>query len=283
MHTVQDLIFKSTEFLQRAGIPQPRKEVELLLGHALGLTRVQVYMEFERPMTDDELGAVRTLLRRRANREPLAWLVGDVGFHSLDEVRVRAGVLVPRPDTERLVDAALDWLPEGEERFVADIGTGSGAIALAVAAARPEVKLYAVDLSEEALACARDNVSAQGLERRIAVLKGSLLDPIPDARPIDLVVSNPPYIRTADIDDLEPEVADWEPRLALDGGPDGLDVYKQLVPLAAARARVGVLVEIGFDQGDLVRAIFEEAGLSEVEVLQDLGGRDRVVRGRVAG
>lgn len=283
MHTVQDLIFKSTEFLQRAGIPQPRKEVELLLGHALGLTRVQVYMEFERPMTDDELGAVRTLLRRRANREPLAWLVGDVGFHSLDEVRVRAGVLVPRPDTERLVDAALDWLPEGEERFVADIGTGSGAIALALAAARPEAKLYAVDLSEEALACARDNVSAQGLERRIAVLKGSLLDPIPDARPIDLVVSNPPYIRTADIDDLEPEVADWEPRLALDGGPDGLDVYKQLVPLAAARARVGVLVEIGFDQGDLVRAIFEEAGLLEVEVLQDLGGRDRVVRGRVAG
>jgi release factor glutamine methyltransferase len=120
------------------------------------------------------------------------------------------------------------------------------------------------------------------LSGRVAVLQGSLLDPIPAARTLDWVLSNPPYIRTADLEDLEPEVSEWEPKLALDGGPDGLAVYKALVPAAAARARKGVLMEIGFDQGDQVKRLFDAAGLTDVEVLQDLGRRDRVVRGRVA-
>ncbi len=281
MHTVKDLLLKSTGFLTQAGVPQPRKEAEQLLGGALGLTRVQVYLEFDRPLERGEVDRIRGLLRRRSNREPLAWLLGDVGFFEFDHLEVHTDVLVPRPDTERLVEAALEWIPEGEECFVADVGCGTGAIGLAVVHARPEAKLFAVDLSVAALVNSKANGDALRLSSRVAVLQGSLLDPIPAARPLDWVLSNPPYIRTADLEDLEPEVSQWEPKLALDGGPDGLAVYKALVPAAAARARKGVLVEIGFDQGDLVRRIFEAAGLADVEVLQDLGRRDRVVRGRV--
>lgn len=283
MHTVKDLLLKSTDFLQSKGVPQPRKEAELLLGSALGMTRMQVYLEFDRPLEAPEVDRIRGLLRRRGGREPLGWVLGDVGFYAFDAFKVHTGVLVPRPDTERLVEAALEWIPKDREVFLADIGCGSGAVGLAVAHARPQAKLYAVDLSDAALANTRDNVSDLGLHQRVAVLKGSLLDPIPPQRPVDWVLSNPPYIRTADLEDLEPEVSQWEPSLALDGGPDGLAVYKRLVPAAAARARQGVLVEIGFDQGDLVRRIFEDAGLVDVEVLQDLGKRDRVVRGRVPG
>ena len=282
MRTVKDVLLKTAAFLDDLQLPHPRKEAEELLGHVLGLTRVQVYLEFDRPLDDGELAAIRGLVRRRANREPLYWLLGSVGFHAFDHLEVHPGVLVPRPDTERLVDAALEWIDEGAACFVADVGSGTGAVGLAIAHARPEVKLYAIDLSEAALANTRANVAQLGLTGRVGVLQGSLLQPVPPQRPVDVVVSNPPYIRSADLETLEPEVSKWEPKLALDGGPDGLEVYKQLVPAAAARARQAVLVEIGFDQGDAVKRLFEQAGLVGVEVLQDLGGRDRVVRGRVA-
>jgi release factor glutamine methyltransferase len=281
MQIVKDVLLKTEAFLKQCRVPSPRREAEELLGHALGLTRVQVYLEFDRPLDATETDAIRALVRRRANREPLGWILGSVGFYSFDEFAVHADVLVPRPDTERLVDAALEWIPEDAETFVADIGCGSGAVGLAIAHARPLVKLFATDLSDAALANTRDNVARLDLTGRVAALKGPLLAPIPPTRTIDVVVSNPPYIRTADLADLEPEVQKWEPRLALDGGPDGLDIYRALIPAAVARARQAVLVEIGFDQGDQVRRLFEQAGLHDVEVLQDLGGRDRVVRGRV--
>lgn len=282
MRTVKDVLLKTAAFLGDLQLPHPRKEAEELLGHVLGLTRVQVYLEFDRPLDDGELAAIRGLVRRRANREPLYWLLGSVGFHAFDHLEVHSGVLVPRPDTERLVDAALEWIAEDAEAFVADVGSGTGAVGLAIAHARPGVKLYAIDLSEAALENTRANVAQLGLTGRVGVLQGALLQPVPPQRPVDVVVSNPPYIRSADLETLEPEVSKWEPKLALDGGPDGLEVYKQLVPAAAARARQAVLVEIGFDQGDAVRRLFEQAGLVGVEVLKDLGGRDRVVRGRVA-
>lgn len=281
MRTVKDVLLKTAAFLGDLQIPHARKEAEELLGHVLGLTRVQVYLEFDRPLVDDELAAIRGLVRRRANREPLRWLLGTVGFYDFDHLEVHPGVLVPRPDTERLVEAALEWIPEDAELFVADVGAGTGAVGLAIAHARPGVKLYATDLSDAALANTRANVAQLGLTGRVGVLQGSLLEPIPAQRPVDVVVSNPPYIRSADLETLEPEVSKWEPALALDGGPDGLEVYKRLVPAAAARARQAVLVEIGFDQGDAVSRLFAAAGLADVEVLQDLGGRDRVVRGRV--
>ncbi len=285
MPTVVEVLKKTEAFLAAKGVPQPRREAELLLGHAMGLERVQVYLQFDKPLGEDELARIRPMVARRARREPLHWILGSVGFHEHDHMLVQEGVLVPRPDTETLVEQALARIPAGDGPpvYVADIGCGTGAVGLSIAAARPRVRLYAVDLSPAALANTKANVAALGLEGRVGVLQGDLLAPIPAGRPIDMVVSNPPYIATAVLDGLEPEVRDHEPRLALDGGADGLDVYRRLIPAAAARARSDVLVEIGHDQGEAVAALFRAAGLHEVAVTPDLGRRDRVVSGRVAG
>ena len=284
MITLLDVLRRTEAWLVERGAPSARRDAELLLAHVLGTTRLQLYLMYDRPLTDAELDALRPLVRRRGAREPVAWITGDVGFHAL-ELAVTPGVLVPRPDTETLVDAALAAWAEAPDApiYVADVGCGSGAIGLALAAADPRVRVYATDLSDAALACARDNVARLDLADRVAVLRGPLLTPIPAARPIDWVVSNPPYIPTAVIDTLEPEVRDHEPRLALDGGPDGLTVYRALLPAARARARHGLLVEIGYDQGRAVSGLFVEHGFDAVQVLQDAGRRDRVVAGRIPG
>jgi release factor glutamine methyltransferase len=277
--TVKDILLRTASFLGERGVDQPRLEAELLLAHALDKGRMDLYLSFDQPLTDDELAALRPLVRRRANREPLYWILGSKGFHDI-ELLCHEGVLVPRADTEALVEAVLARLPAGFDGFVADVGAGTGAVGLALAAARPGLKVYEIDLSEAALENTRANVAALELGKRVAVLEGPLLEPVPPRRPIDVVVSNPPYIPAADIDALDAEVGQHEPRLALDGGRDGLDVYRALIPQAAQRCRIGVAVEIGHDQGRAVADLFRRAGLVDVQVLPDLGGRDRVVLGR---
>ena len=273
MTPLVDVLTKTTEFFKKAGIPSARLDAELILGHVLGLDRVKVYLNFDRPLKDEELDAIRPLVRRRASREPLAWVLGHKEFHGRDFV-VTPGVLVSRPDTETLVDAALEWIEGG---FVADVGSGTGCIGLTLALER-DIRLYAIDLSPEALAATKANVEKHGLKERVAVLRGDLLTPIPPARPVDWIVSNPPYIPSAEIDGLEAEVR-REPRLALDGGLDGLDAYRSLIPAAAARARMGVLVEVGKGQADAVSAMMRAEGL-EADTVKDLAGVERVVRGR---
>ena len=189
-------------------------------------------------------------------------------------------MLIPRPDTETLVEKVLAALPEDEELFIADVCAGSGCIAIAIANERPMVKVYAVELSEQALPYLKSNIAKHGLEKRVAALRGDLLSPIPAARPIDWVLSNPPYIATQEMHSLA--VSKTEPLEALDGGQDGLEIYRRLVPAAAQRARVGVAMEIGHDQGQAVAKLFDAAGLTQVQVIQDLGKRDRVVMGRKA-
>ena len=275
------MLQRTTQRFKERGIPSARLDAELLLAHVLHLDRVALYLNFDRPLTEDELAALRPLVRRRSAREPMAWILGSRDFWKI-ALRTPPGVLIPRGDTEILVEAALALLPEDEERFVADIGSGTGAVGLSLAWARPKLKLYATDLSPEALAATKENAAALGVADRVAVLRGSFLDPIPPHRPIDLVVSNPPYIPTATIDGLAPEIRDHEPRLALDGGPDGLDLYRKLVPAAARRARQAVLVEVGDGQAEAVAALFRAAGLQQVRTHNDLSGTERVVEGRVS-
>ena len=276
-----DVLKKTTDFFKKKGIASPRLDAELIIGHVLGLERVQLYLEFDRPLSPRELSDIRDLVVRRGKREPVAWLLEKKGFWTLDLV-VRPGVLVPRPDTETLIEVALTLLPEDEELFLVDVGCGSGAIGLSLALDRPQLKVFATDLSTEALTCTKDNAAALGLSERVAVLRGSLLEPVPAERPIDVIVSNPPYIPSADIDTLAPEVRDHEPRLALDGGVDGLDAYRQLIPAAATRARRAVVVEVGAGQAEAVAGLFTAAGLTEVSRHKDLAGIERVVSGRVA-
>lgn len=277
-----EVLTRSERYLREHGVPSPRYEAELLLCKALGMQRLQLYLAHDRPMTPAELDAVRPLVRRRGAREPLAWILGEQGFHDVD-LAIGEGVLVPRPDTEALVEAFLDAVPADEPGpiYVADIGCGSGAIGLAVAKARPEVRVYAVDIADAALATTRRNVESLKLGDRVAVLRGDLLGPIPAKRPIDWVLSNPPYIPSQQIDGLEPEVSRFEPRLALDGGADGLDVYRRLIPAAAERVRRGVMVEVGHDQAARVAELFRRAGLVKVTTRADLSGIARVVAGHV--
>lgn len=277
-----DVLTRTETFLRERGVDSPRLDAELLLAHVLKIKRLEVYLQHDRPMSADELEAIRPLVARRGRREPMGWILGAVGFHALD-LEVRAGVLVPRPDTETLVEAALEWMsPTQDPLYVADIGCGSGAVGLAIAHALPGVRLYATDLADEAIATTRANIEACGLKERVAVLKGDLLSPIPPLRAIDWVVSNPPYIPSGDLDGLMPEVSRHEPRLALDGGVDGLDVYRRIVPLAGNRVQRGLLLEVGHLQAGRVAELLSRAGFIDIRTWDDLGGIKRVVGGRRA-
>ena len=279
MNPLLEILEKSTAYLQAKGCPTARLDAQVLLADALGMSRMDLYVHFERPLTVTEMDDIRERIARRARREPVAYILGCWEFRSID-FAVGPGVLVPRPDTETLVETALTFCSD-EEVYIADIGAGSGCVGLSLAHKLEAAKVYATDTSAEALGYLRKNTLSLGLTQRVAILRGDLLEPIPAARPVDLVVSNPPYIPSATLDALEPEVATWEPRLALDGGADGLDVYRRLIPAAAMRARRAVITEIGHDQGDAVSALFAKTGLVNIERHKDLGGRDRVVSGRV--
>ncbi len=279
MKPLVEVLLATTEFFKGRGIPSARLDAELLIGDALGLDRVHVYLAFDRPLLDAELSDIRTRVRRRGAREPLAWIVGHKEFYGR-EFAVGPGVLVPRPDTETLIETMLPLCREADPIYVADVGSGSGCIGLTLAAEVPGLRLYAIDIGEAPLAFTRQNTESLGLQDRVAILRGPLLDAVPPSRPLDWVVSNPPYVPRGDLAGCEPEVRDHEPRLALDGGPDGLDVYRALIPVAAARARVGVAVEVGIGQSGAVAALMAAAGLRGVETHKDLGGVERVVIGR---
>ncbi len=267
------LQWTAAKFAERQ-VASARLDAEVLLAHVLGTTRVGLYTGFDKPLQEAELAAYRDLVRRRLAGEPVAYLVGRQEFWSLP-LRVDARVLIPRRDTETLVEVALRRAPAAGR--IADVATGSGAVALALAKERPAATVVATDVSEDALAVARANAEALGLAVRFVA--GDLLAPLAGDT-FDLVVGNPPYVRSGDIAGLAPEVR-REPRAALDGGPDGLALVRRLVAAApAALVPGGVLaLEHGFDQGEAVRALFAAAGLADVETARDLGGNERVTSG----
>jgi release factor glutamine methyltransferase len=283
--TIQKVLQWTQQRFTERGLATARLDAEVLLAHVIRKDRVFLYTHFEQPLTPDELGAYRELIRRRLADEPVAYLVGRREFRSL-ALAVDARVLVPRPDTETAVDVALavlDARPEGAAPpVVVDVGVGSGAIALALKAARPEARVMATDLSADAAAVARANATALGLE--VTIVEGDLLAPVVREAPFDLVVSNPPYIPTADLAALPPEVR-REPLLALDGGADGLSVYRRLAREALPLVRPGgaIVVEVGAGQADDVAAIFRQAGWEEPRATADLAGIARVVSARKPG
>lgn len=275
--TVLKLLRWTADYFAGRGIDSPRLDAELLLADTLGLDRVGLYLNFERPLEGVELAAFREQVRRRAAREPLAYILGRAEFWSLP-LKVAPAVLIPRADTELLVEEALKRL-SGAAR-VLDVGTGSGALAIALAHERPECAVTAIDVSTAALAVAAENARANEVAERIGFMAGDLAA-LPEG-PFELIVSNPPYIPREDLAGLMPEVRDFEPRLALDGGTDGFDAYRALSRQAEATLAPGgwLLVEVGSGQAPAVRQLFIAAGLSEVFVAQDLAGIERVVGGR---
>ena len=276
MPTLVDIIKKTEGYFRERGIDTPRLDTELLIGSVLHLDRLQLYMNFDLPLSEAELSKIREVVRRRGGREPVAYILNEKDFYA-HTFYIESGVLCPRPDTETLVEQALLLIPKSGEFFIADVGSGSGCVGLSIAMERPEVKLFATDVSDIALRCTRRNVETLKLKSRVAVLKGSYLDPIPPDRTIHMLVSNPPYIPTEDITQLAPEVQKHEPSLALDGGNDGLHCYRALAVQAKARKIPVVLVEIGIGQSIDVMNIFQEKGYKHCTTHRDLGGTIRVI------
>lgn len=279
MRQLGEVLRLSAGYLSEHGSPTPRLDAELLIGHALGLPRIELYTNFDRPLDEPELAACRALLERRGRREPVAYILGRWGFHGLD-LAVDGRVLVPRPETEVLVERCLSLLDGLDAPRFADVGTGSGAIALAVKAARPDAVVTATDVSADALAVARANAAALGLE--VELVEADVLAGVEG--PFAVVASNPPYIGEAEMAALEPEVAEYEPRLATVAGPAGTEVLERLVAAAPGALQPGgsLVVECGADQAEAVRGLMAAAGAAETAAEPDLAGIDRVVTGRWA-
>lgn len=278
--SVAQTLLQAAKTLSAAGCDTPRLDAEVLLAHALGQDRGWLYAHPEYALAPDRLGAYQALITRRAGREPVAYLTGHKEFFGLDLV-VTPGVLIPRPETERLVEIALQ-IPETGARsdmmVIADVGTGSGAIATALAMHVRAAHVFATDISAAAVAVARYNAARHGVAGRVDCLQGDLLAPLRGT--FHLIVANLPYLSRVDLAAAPPEVAHWEPRLALEGGPDGLAALRRLLASAANRLQPAgaLLAEIGAGQGADVLALADQHfPRAMVEIAQDYAGLDRVL------
>ncbi len=276
--TVLKVLNWTKGYLAEKGVENARLEAEWLLCATTGMDRVGLYVNFEKPLTDAELAAYRALVARRAKREPLQYLLGSQEFCGLDFLVVPA-VLIPRHDTELLVEEGLRHAPAA--RSVLDIGVGSGCIAVALAKALPDADVRGVEKSPAALVLAQQNIERHAV--RVTLFEGSLFEPFAGQR-FDLIVSNPPYIPTADLATLQPEVREYEPLSALDGGVDGLDFYRQIIPAAPEHLTPGgwLMVEVGIDQAEAVQGMFAASGFTDIFTAKDPSLIDRVVGGRGA-
>lgn len=277
MLTVLEIIKRTTEFLDKRGVESARLNAELLIGHALGLKRMQLYLQFERPLTETELEKIRPLVKRRGNREPLQYIMGEAEFSGL-KLKVDARALIPRPETERLIELLQDRLEAPPARIL-DLGTGSGAIALALAKIYPESAVTAVDISEPALALARENAETAGLAGRVTLVISDWFSMLPKDRRFQLIVANPPYLSDAEAGAAQPEVKEFEPAVALSAGPNSATALERI--MAGARDYLepgGVLAcETGIAQHPQLLALATDAGYLRVESLRDLTGRNRYV------
>jgi release factor glutamine methyltransferase len=276
--TVLEVIQKSADFLAKKGVDAPRLQTELLLAHVLHMPRMKLYLNFERHLSDPELDSLRKLVQRRGQREPLQHLVGATSFCGL-EIAVNRHVLIPRPETELLAEAGWQFLAtiNHQPSKALDFGTGSGCIAIAVAAKCPTAHLVALDVSPEALAAARQNATQNNVSDRIEFRQGDGFAALKAGEQFDLIISNPPYIASAEIETLQPEVRDHDPRGALDGGADGLDFYRRLAAEAGPflKPQGKIMLEFGEGQGGAIEAIFVARGWLIEAIREDYTQRQR--------
>jgi len=297
--TVLEVIQKSSDFLAKKGVESPRLQTELLLAHVLRLPRMQLYLNFARALSDTELGTVRELVKRRGQREPLQHIVGSTSFCGL-EIAVNRHVLVPRPETELLAELGWQFLSTinhpvlrsgpssvalrrvdtaegGQPSTALDFGTGSGCIAIALAVRCPNARVVALEASADALAVARENAVRNNASDRVEFRWGDGFAALPADARFHLIVSNPPYIPSAEIPSLAPEVRDFDPHRALDGGLDGLDFHRLLAAQAAPFLQPGgrIMLEFGDGQADAVRRIFEAQKWIVEAVKEDYTQRPR--------
>ncbi|MDX2038390.1 MAG: peptide chain release factor N(5)-glutamine methyltransferase [Isosphaeraceae bacterium] len=280
--TVGKLIQWTSDFLKRKGAESPRLDSEVLLAHVLAWPRVQLYTRFEDEIDDSARSRFRELVKQRAEGKPVAYLVGRKEFYSID-LRVDPNVLIPRPETEFLVLEFLTAFKNVEAPFAVDIGTGSGCVALACLHQHKTARFLATDISPRAVDTALENARRVGVEGRFEARVGSLYEAIRGSAPFDAILSNPPYLRTDEIAALAPDVRDFEPHLALDGGTSGLDAIRPLIAEAADLLRPGgrLLIEFGFDQADSIRELVAlDPRLELVGVIQDGARHPRVLHAR---
>ncbi|MDD2485498.1 MAG: peptide chain release factor N(5)-glutamine methyltransferase [bacterium] len=282
--TVGEILREAAGYLEKTGVERARVNAELLMAHLLGIDRLALYLGSERLLDDELLARYDHLLSIRSRGCPLQWLTGHQEFMSID-LRVEEGVFIPRPDTEVLVETAIPLAREilscRKKALLMDIGTGSGAIAVSIAGFISGVRVRAYDISTAAVRTARYNAACQRLTDRVTVIED---DPLSDGhdddiwKKADMVLSNPPYVPSRDIDMLQREVRDFEPRLALDGGPDGLDVYRRITARGRLlRQGAFIILEIGIGQGAGVVELLSTAGFEVLRIVPDYAGIDRVV------
>lgn len=284
--TIKAALDWTQAYLERNGDENPRLSAQWLLSGATGLSRIELYTSYEKPLDPGERAVLRMSIPRRIAGEPLQYIVGETGFRHLT-IKVREGVLIPRPETEVLVDEALTYLKHlskgktNEELLVADICTGSGCIACAIAAENLSTRVVATDIAGEAIMLARENAEHCGLEERIEIYQGDLGEAVPGNYQgcFDLIVSNPPYIPSKVLDDIPCEVSDFEPRLALDGGEDGLDIFRRIVVWAYDALIPGgaFIVELHEDCLDKAADFARAKGFSSTRIIADLSGRPRIL------
>ena len=281
--TIQKLMGWTTEYFTKKGIDAPRLSAELLLSSVLDLKRIELYTQFDKVVTQPQLDHIHDLVRRAADNEPIQYLVGKTEFYSM-EMLVAPGCLIPRPETELLVQRAVEFLrTRTGPQYVCDLCTGCGCIAAAIAKNFPAARLVATDVCDRALGIAARNVEKHSLGDRVRLLCGDLFDPIVphlDVEKFDLIVCNPPYVSAAEYEKLDRNVRDYEPKLALFAGHDGLDVYRRIAQKVDGflKPDAAVMLEIGYAQGPAVRKLLEKTGaFGEIKVEKDLQKNDRIV------
>ncbi|MHC4361885.1 MAG: peptide chain release factor N(5)-glutamine methyltransferase [Planctomycetota bacterium] len=281
--TIQKLLNWVTQHLTEKGVDSARLSAELLLSHVLVLKRIELYTQFDKPVDKDRLNRLRGLVKRAAEHEPVAYLVGKTEFYSL-EFNVTPDCMIPRPETELLAERAIEFL-RGRKggQFVCDLCTGCGCIAAAIAKNHADCRIIATDICGSALSIAAQNIEKHGLHERVTLLCGDLFGPIVpqlDVSKFDLIVCNPPYVSAPEFEKLEKNVKDYEPRLALYAGQDGLDIYRRICEKVGdfLKPDAALMLEIGYAQGRAVKELLEGTGVfAEMKVEKDVHNNDRIV------